>query len=75
MLPIRHHEHDVKFIKEQLNKIPSTMTKEVCGKYSAAFRDAYDKEPNYVKKENAARREANTRLRVFAKKVQERIQW
>ena len=67
MLPNRHYDSDANWLKEQLAKLPVTIALETCGKYSAAYRDAFDSEPSEHKKENAGRKAANTRLREFVK--------
>lgn len=50
------HEHDRKWIQEQLNKLAPLMRAKVSEKYSALYRET----------EN--RRECNTRLREFIEK-------
>ena len=65
MLPNRHYIADTQWLSEQLSKLPVSIALEVCGKYSAAYRDAFDAEPLVHKQENAGRKAANTRLRKF----------
>lgn len=65
MLPNRHYPADSKWLSEQLAKLPTNIALETCGKYSAAYRDAFDDELLDHKKGNAGRKAANTRLREF----------
>lgn len=71
MTPNIHHDHDRKWLKEQLSKLPNSVALEICGKYSAYYKKAYDDEPVAHRKESKARVEANTRLREFVKKYNE----
>lgn len=68
MLPNRHHEHDRKWIAEQLAKLPYDIAIDVCGKYSAVYQHAFDSEPSEQRKDGKARVAANTRLRQFVEK-------
>lgn len=65
MLPEKHDPADVEFITEQLSKLNYQLKGRVLIKYSTAYTEAYDSEPVDHKKANAARREANIRLRNF----------
>lgn len=67
MLPNRFYVADAKWLEEQLAKLPVNIALEICGKYSAAYRDAFDAESLEHKRENAGRKAANTRLRKFVK--------
>lgn len=51
-----------------LSKLPKRVRKRVSVLYAEAFIAEYDKEPIAHKKENKARREANTRLRKYVKR-------
>lgn len=66
---MRHSKDDAKWIKEQLDSLPFRFRKIAQDGYSAAYADAYDAEPQDHKKENAARKAANSRLRIFINKV------
>lgn len=69
MLPERYHQHDRKWIEEQLKKLPpSALTTAIRG-YEKVFSENYDSEPIEHKKMNKARCAANTRLREYVKKV------
>ena len=67
--PIDCHPHDKKWIYEELQKIPAVMRKGAIKKYSHAYRTAHDEHPYEISKDGAARREANTRLRMFIDKI------
>lgn len=66
---MRHSKDDAKWIKEQLDSLPYRYRKQAEEGYSASFAEHYDAEPEDHKKENAARRAANTRLRKYVYKV------
>lgn len=57
--------HD--FIVEQLSKLPFSKRDRVCKLYSEAYQEAHDLEPISYRKDNAARRSANNRLRVYVR--------
>lgn len=66
---MRHSKDDARWIKEQLDRLPYRFRKQAEEGYSAAFAEHYDAEPSGHKKENVARRAANTRLRKYVDKV------
>lgn len=69
MLPQKHHPHDARWISDQLRRLPHCKQGPICEAYSRAYLAAMQAEPEEHKKENAARFEANSRLRVYVKKV------
>ena len=69
MLPKRCHEHDKKWIEEQLQKLPPFAVRRAIDGYDKVFTESYDNEPIEYKKENKARRDANTRLREYVEKI------
>ena len=69
MLPERCHEHDKKWIEEQLKKLPTIALHRAIEGYEKVFAESYDNEPIAYKKENKARRDANTRLREYVEKI------
>ena len=69
MLPERCHEHDKKWIEEQLQKLPPFAVRIAIEGYDNVFTESYDNEPIEYKKENKARRDANTRLREYVEKI------
>lgn len=69
MLPERYHQHDRNWLEEQLKKLPPSALATAIRGYEKVFSESYDSEPIEHKKMNAARRAANTRLRLYVKKV------
>ena len=56
---------DQKWVDEQLAKLPFRLQQSVKQRYAEVYQQAYDAEPVEHKKEGAARRAANTRLREY----------
>lgn len=56
MLPEHHHEHDSKWIMEQLRKIPVRYWERTAKSYSEVYK-------------NGTRAQANTRLRKYVEKI------
>ena len=69
MLPERCHPDDQKWIEEQLKKLPLFALRRAIDGYDKVFSESYDNEPIAYKKENKARRDANTRLREYVEKI------
>ena len=69
MLPERYHPHDKKWIEEQLKKLPPFALRRAIEGYDKVFSESYNNEPIEYKKENKARRDANTRLREYVEKI------
>ena len=63
------HKHDVKWIQQQLNRLPIQYKQKARQGYEQAWQEAHDLEPIEHKKSNAARRAANIRLRLFVERV------
>lgn len=63
------HKHDVKWVQQQLNRLPMQYKQKARQGYEQAWKEAHDAEPVDHKKSNAARRAANTRLRLFVERV------
>jgi IS30 family transposase len=59
------HDHDRKWIDEQINKLPSRIHAQVRRKYAEAYMEAHNAEPVEHRKDGRARFAANTRLREF----------
>ena len=59
------HDHDKKWIDEQIGKLPTRLQQQVRQRYAEVYREAHNAEPVEHKKEGAARRAANTRLREY----------
>ena len=63
------HPHDTEWVKQQIMMLPNQDSKEKAYTgYKKAYLSAFDAEPVEHKKENKARREANTRLRLYVSK-------
>ncbi len=69
MLPQHMHDHDEKWIKGMLERVPFEYQPKVCSGYDAIYREAYQAELVDHKKINAARKAANERLRVYLGKA------
>ena len=69
MLPKLHHQHDRKWIEEQLKKLPPSALEAAIKGYEKVFTESYDSEPVEHKKMNKARFSANTRLREYVEKI------
>lgn len=63
------HKLDVRWIKEQMNRLPIQYKQKAREGYERAWQEAYDLEPVEHKKAGAARRAANIRLRRFVETV------
>lgn len=68
------HEHDKKWCMAQFDMLPPELKQQAMQAYQRVYQDAYNAEPCEIRKEGKARREANTRLRQFVKKVKERME-
>lgn len=71
MTPETVHKDDLKWVQQQLARIPYAHHAKVCQGYSKAWQEAHDAEPLMHCKENAGRFAANSRLRNYVKKVQD----
>lgn len=67
-LPDHHCRDDEKWLIEQMSKLPKRVRAKISALYSDVYVTAYNNEPINHKKENRARREANTRLREYVKR-------
>ena len=59
------HRHDKKWVTEQLLKLPQDKKQAAWDAYKRVYKETFEAEPIDHKKENQARRTANTRLRVY----------
>jgi hypothetical protein len=69
VLPERHHQHDRKWIEEQLRRLPPSALETAIKGYEKVFSESYDSEPMEHRKENTARFSANSRLREYVEKI------
>lgn len=68
-MPNKCHEDDENYIKQQLMRLPTNILRAKCSQlYSQIYLKVYAEEEKEYKKDNKARRESNTRLRVFIDK-------
>lgn len=64
------HDDDKVFVKKCIESLPTQAYKQhAMINYHKVFDLAYEEEPISYKKNNAARKEANTRLRIFCNAV------
>ena len=57
------HDHDKKWVDEQLLLLPDPMRAKILAKYEAAYASVIAQNKGKIEAEGLARREANTRLR------------
>jgi len=57
------HDHDKKWIDEQLALLPNPMRAKILDKYEQVYADVCHANQGKIEAEGLARREANTRLR------------
>ncbi|EIA3425203.1 hypothetical protein K7E13_004922 [Salmonella enterica] len=67
-MPEHYLTDDENWIQEQLLQLDPTTRVKIARKYAEAYLAAWDKEPVPFRKDNKARRNANTRLRVYVQK-------
>ena len=67
-MPANYFPHDKKWLEEKLGILDVVERARVCAAYSHVYLSTLEAEPSEIKKENAARRAANERLRVFIDK-------
>lgn len=69
-LPVNHSDKDSVWLSEQLLKLKPQHRITACVGYSEAYTEAFSAQDIEHKKENSARKAANTRLRGFIQKCQ-----
>lgn len=70
MMPEHYHPSDKDWILHRLQSLPTApLRRKASSGYSAAYQAAHDAEPCEHKKNEAARRAANLRLRRFVSRV------
>ena len=67
-----HHPHDRAWLAEQLAKLPYKTRERIMREYSRVLVETYHNTEPELQKANAARRAANTRLREFMKRWEEK---
>ncbi|MEC5505808.1 hypothetical protein P9911_008145 [Klebsiella oxytoca] len=66
VMPEHYSQLDRIWLEEKLESLPYVTRQRVAVEYSAVYQDAYETEPVSYRKENAARKAANKRLRIFS---------
>ncbi|WP_226020011.1 hypothetical protein [Serratia symbiotica] len=67
-MPAHFHKDDEKWIREMLLHLDPITRNKIIMKYGEVYQSGWEMEPVSFKKDNRARHEANTRLRVFIRK-------
>ncbi|MFB4893309.1 hypothetical protein ACE3K1_00925 [Enterobacter hormaechei subsp. hoffmannii] len=67
VLPDNHSQTDSEWIKQQLLTLAPSARQKAIQRYAAVYQESYEAEPVSYRKENRARHEANTRLRLFVR--------
>jgi hypothetical protein len=73
-MPTHFDPDDGAWIQEMLVKLRASTRAKITAKYSEVYQVEWDKEPVSFRKSNAARHEANTRLREFVTKYERAAQ-
>ena len=66
-MPSLFNQADEEWIKQQLLILTPAARPKAVQRYAAVYQEALDAEPVSFRKENQARHDANTRLRLFVK--------
>ncbi len=66
-MPDNHSQADSEWIKQQLLTLAPSARQKAIQRYAAVYQESYEAEPVSYRKENRARHEANTRLRLFVR--------
>ncbi|CTW31346.1 hypothetical protein [Escherichia coli] len=66
-MPSRYCQADEEWIQQQLQGLPPSLRRKVALKYAEVYEITFDAESVSFRKENRARHEANTRLRLFVR--------
>ena len=67
VLPEVHSQADAEWIKQQLLSLTAAARQKAIQRYAAVYQESFEAEPVSYRKENRARHEANTRLRLFVR--------
>jgi len=67
VMPDNHSQADSEWIKQQLLTLAPSARQKAIQRYAAVYQESYEAEPVSYRKENRARHEANTRLRLFVR--------
>lgn len=66
-MPVAFSQADAEWIKQQLLSLTAAARQKAIQRYAAVYQESFEAEPVSYRKENRARHEANTRLRLFVK--------
>ena len=69
MLPKIYHPDDRKWLEDLFRKLPTEHRSRAAEGYSKTYSEVLEREPAEHKKENAARFEANSRLRKYVQRI------
>ncbi|EJC8213249.1 MULTISPECIES: hypothetical protein [Citrobacter] len=67
ILPETYSQVDAEWIKQQLFSLTPTARQKALQRYATVYQETFEAEPVSYRKENRARHEANTRLRLFVR--------
>lgn len=67
ILPETYSQADTEWIKQQLFSLTPTARQKALQRYAAVYQETFEADPVSYRKENRARHEANTRLRLFVR--------
>ncbi|MEH5752516.1 hypothetical protein PO640_26050 [Citrobacter freundii] len=67
ILPETYSQADAEWIKQQLFSLTPTARQKALQRYATVYQETFEAEPVSYRKENRARHEANTRLRLFVR--------
>ncbi len=67
-MPSNFLKDDERWIREMLLQLDPSTRNKITAKYGEVYQSEWENEPVTYKKDNRARHEANTRLRVFVRK-------
>lgn len=67
VLPTTYSQTDKDWLTQQLLSLSPAVRQRAIQRYAAVYQEAFEDEPVSYRKENRARHEANTRLRLFVR--------
>ncbi|WP_312995625.1 hypothetical protein [Leclercia sp.] len=66
-MPQEYSQADAEWIQQQLLSLTPAVRQKAIQRYAAVYQETFEAEPVSYRKENRARHEANTRLRLFVR--------
>ncbi|CZW77988.1 Uncharacterised protein [Enterobacter hormaechei] len=67
VMPDNHSQADADWIRQKLLTLTPAVRPKAIQRYAAVYQETFEAEPVSYRKENRARHEANTRLRLFVR--------